>query len=84
MKEKTIDYDDQSAAIVLMAVATNFEAEGKWPRAQALRYAAARLLSFPHWHPSVSVSDGVEIEAWESEHHKAFMRVVDDIMGGGK
>jgi hypothetical protein len=84
MTEKKIDYNDQSAAVVLLAVAEMLEAEGKWPRAQALQYAAARLLSFPSWHPSMSVSDGIEIGAWESEHHRAFMRVVDDIMGGGK
>jgi hypothetical protein len=84
MTEEQIEYTDQSAAMVLMAVAQMLEAEGKWPRAQALRYAAARLLSFPSWHPSMSVSDGIEIGAWESEHHRAFMRVVDDIMGGGK
>jgi hypothetical protein len=82
MTEEQIEYTDQSAAIVLMAVATMLEAEGKHPRAQALRYAAARLLSFPTWHPSVS--DGVEIPAWESEHHKAFMRIVDQILESPK
>lgn len=92
MKEKKIDYNDQSAAVVLLAVAEMLEAEGKWPRAQALQYAAARLLELSQglllnpksWHPAASVSDGVEIGGWESEHHQAFMRVVDDIMGGGK
>jgi hypothetical protein len=47
MSETHMDYDDQKAAMVLMAMATNLRAEGKWPRAQACEYAAARLMSIP-------------------------------------
>ena len=78
MTDESLTFTDQSAAVVLLALATNLDTQGKHPTAQAVRYAAARLMTFPTWHPSVS--DGVEIPAWESEHHRAFMRIVDQIL----
>jgi hypothetical protein len=59
MSETPIDYDDQQAVIVLLAIATNLRAEGKPYRAEACEYAAARLMSIPTLasqisHPSVA------------------------------
>lgn len=61
-------------------LATDAELSANYVAAKVLREAAARLTMLTEmWHPSAS--DGVTISHWESEHHKAFMRVVDDIMG---
>lgn len=53
------DWDDQKAAIVLLAMAQNLRADSKTPRAEACEYAAARLLSIPTLasqltHPSIT------------------------------
>lgn len=52
------DWTDDKAALVLLAVAQNFRADGKTPRAEACEYAAARLMSIPNLasmlsHPSI-------------------------------
>lgn len=53
------NWTDDKAALVLLAVAQNFRADGKTPRAEACEYAAARLLSIPTLasqltHPSIT------------------------------
>lgn len=53
------EWTDDKVAMVLLAVAQNFRADGKTPRAEACEYAAARLLSIPTLasqltHPSIT------------------------------
>jgi hypothetical protein len=73
---------DQELAIRLQNLATDAELSGNYLAHKWLSEAAARLMELSSaWHPSMVVSAGVDIGQWESEHHKAFMRVVDDIMG---
>jgi hypothetical protein len=73
---------DQELAIRLQNLATDAELSGNYLAHKWLSEAAARLMELASaWHPSMAVSAGVDIGQWESEHHKAFMRVVDDIMG---
>jgi hypothetical protein len=75
-------FSDDQLAQRLRNLATDAELSGNYLAAKWLGEAAARLMELSTaWHPSMGVSDGVTIGNWESEHHKAFMRVVDDIMG---
>jgi len=74
-------YSDPEIIRHLNNLATDAELSGNYITAKWLGEAAARLMELASaWHPSIGVSDGVTIGGWESEHHKAFMRVVDDIM----
>jgi hypothetical protein len=74
-------YSDPEIIRHLNNLAVDAELSANYVAAKVLREAAARLtILTEQWHPSVS--DGVTIaNPFESEHHKAFMRVVDDIMG---
>ena len=72
---------DEQLAQRLRNLATDAELSCNYVAAKWLSEAAARLLELSQaWHPSVS--NGVTIaNPFESEHHKAFMRVIDDIIG---
>ena len=73
-------YSDPEIIRHLNNLAVDAELSANYVAAKVLREASARLTMLTEqWHPSVS--DGVTISGWESPHHQAFMRVVDDIMG---
>jgi hypothetical protein len=76
-----VAYSDPDIIKQLNNLATDADLSMNYVAAKVLREAAARLTMLTEqWHPSVS--DGVTVSnPFESEHHKAFMRVVDDIMG---
>ena len=75
-------FSDDQLAQRLRNLATDAELSGNYLAAKWLGQAAARLMELASaWHPSMGVSDGVTISGWESPHHQAFMRVVDDILG---
>ena len=75
-------FSDDQLAQRLRNLATDAELSGNYLAAKWLGEAAARLMELANaWHPSMGVSDGVTIGGWESPHHQAFMRVVDDILG---
>ena len=80
-----MSYSDPEIIRHLKNLAVDAELSANYVAAKVLREAAARLMELASaWHPSMGVSDGVTIGNWESEHHKAFMRVVDDILEGGQ
>jgi hypothetical protein len=84
-KRRPAMLSDDQLAQRLRNLATDAELSGNYITAKWLGEAAARLMELASaWHPSMGVSDGVTIGNWESEHHKAFMRVVDDILEGGQ
>jgi len=74
-------YSDPEIIRHLNNLAVDAELSANYVAAKVLREAAARLTMLTQqWHPSAS--DGVTIDnPFESDHHKAFMRVVDDILG---
>jgi len=73
-------YSDPEIIRHLNNLAVDAELSANYVAAKVLREAAARLTMLTEmWHPSVS--DGVTVGPWESPHHQAFMRVVDDILG---
>jgi hypothetical protein len=84
-KRRPAMLSDDQLAQRLRNLATDAELSGNYITAKWLGEAAARLMELASaWHPSMGVSDGVTIGNWESEHHKAFMRVVDDILDGSE
>ena len=75
-------FSDEQLAERLRNLATDAELSGNYVAHKWLSEAAARLMELANaWHPSMGVSDGVTISGWESPHHQAFMRLVDDILG---
>jgi len=65
---------NQEIAQVLHNLSVDLELSGRIKEHKACALAAGLLLQ-------LTPKDWDLVNPWESEHHKAFMRVVDDIQG---